>query len=86
MSVATLTDPTSRTNTVGPAPDRIGSSSRSSMLVTTEFIGVMRVRSPMLTLPAGMMTLPALTARTTSSGDIPYDRSRSGSTLMTMVR
>ena len=35
-----------------------------------EFIGEIRVSSPMLTLPDGMMTLPAVTARTTSSGDM----------------
>ena len=33
----------------------------------------MRVSSPMLTLPDGMITLPAVTARITSSGDMPYD-------------
>ena len=43
------------------------------MFETTEFIGEMRVSSPMLTLPDGMMTLPAVTARITSSGDMPYD-------------
>ena len=72
--------------TGGPAPVRIGSSSRSLIVPTTEFIGEMRVSSPMLTLPDGMMTLPAVTARITSSGDMPYERSRSGSTRMTIVR
>ena len=71
MSVLSLTEPMSRTKTVGPAPVRIGSSSRSLMLDTTEFIGEMRVWSPMFTLPDGMMTLPAVTARITSSGDMP---------------
>ena len=56
------------------------------MSATTEFIGEMRVSSPMLTLPDGMITLPVVTARITSSGDMPYERSRSGSTRMTIVR
>ena len=56
------------------------------MFETTEFTGEMRVRSPMFTLPDGMITLPVLTARITSSGAMPYDRNRSGSTRMTMVR
>ena len=56
------------------------------MVPTTEFIGEMRVSSPMLTLPDGMMTLPVVTARITSSGAMPYERSRSGSTRMTIVR
>ena len=56
------------------------------MLDTTEFIGEIRVSSPMLTLPDGMITLPAVTARITSSGDMPYERRRSGSTRMTIVR
>ena len=86
MSVLSLTVPMSRIETGGPAPVRIGSSSRSLMFETTEFIGEMRVSSPMLTLPDGMMTLPAVTARITSSGDMPYDRRRSGSTRITMVR
>ena len=71
MSVLSLTDPTSRMDTVGPAPVRIGSSSRSLMFVTTEFIGEIRVSSPMFTLPDGMITLPVVTARITSSGDMP---------------
>ena len=40
----------------------------------------------MLTVPAGVMTLPVLTARMTSCGERLYARSRVGSTLMTMVR
>ena len=56
------------------------------MFVTTELIGEIRVSSPMFTLPDGMITLPAVTARITSSGDMPYERSRSGSTRMTIVR
>jgi hypothetical protein len=55
----------------GPEPVRIGSSSRSLIGPTTELIGEMRVSSPMLTLPDGMMTLPAVTARITSSGAMP---------------
>jgi hypothetical protein len=61
----------SRIDTAGPAPVRIGRSSRSPMFVTTEFMGEMRVSSPMFTLPDGMITLPAETARITSSGDMP---------------
>ena len=86
MSVLSLTLPTSRIDTGGPAPVRIGNSSKSLILVTTEFIGEIRVSSPMFTLPDGMITLPAVTARITSSGDIPYARRRSGSTRMTIVR
>ena len=65
MSVLSLTEPTSRRNTVGPAPVRSGSSSRSLMLLTTELTGVIRVVFPMFTLPAGVITFPALTALTT---------------------
>ena len=36
--------------------------------------------------PDGLMVLVALTAPTTSSGDRPYDRSRSGSTRTTTLR
>ena len=86
MSVLSLTEPTSRIETGGPAPVRIGNSSRSLIVPTTEFMGEMRVSSPMLRLPDGTMTLPVLTARITSSGAMPYDRSRSGSTRITIVR
>ena len=34
-------------------------------------LGEIRVSSPMLTLPDGMMTFPVVTARITSSGDMP---------------
>ena len=86
MSVLSLTEATSRMETGVPAPLRIGSSRRSSIGPTTEFIGEMRVSSSMFTLPEGMMTLPVVTARITSSGAMPYERRRSGSTRMTMVR
>jgi hypothetical protein len=71
MSVLSLTDPTSRIATGGPAPVRIGKSSRSSIGPTIEFIGEIRVSSPMFTLPDGMMTFPDVTARITSSGAMP---------------
>ena len=86
MSVLSLTEATSRMDTGVPAPLRIGSSSKSLIGPTTEFIGEMRVSSPMLTLPEGMMTFPVVTARITSSGAMPYERRRSGSTRMTIVR
>src|SRR5579885_2935957 len=70
-SVLSATDPTSRMNTVGPGPVRIGSDSSSLMLATTEFTGVISVVSPTFTLPDGMITFPEATARTTSSGDMP---------------
>ena len=38
--------------------------------MTTEFIGEIRVSSPMLTLPDGMITLPDETARITSSATL----------------
>ena len=56
------------------------------MFETTEFTGEIRVSSPMFTLPDGMITFPVLTARITSSADMPYARSRSGLTRMTTVR
>src|SRR5438477_611957 len=56
------------------------------MLVTVELTGAMRVRSGVLIVPAGVTTLPVLTARITSWGDMPYARRRFGSTLITMVR
>src|SRR6184192_1650739 len=86
MSVLSPTDPTSRTNTVAPAPVRIGSASRSSIFETTELTGVMRVWPATLTLPDGTITLPEETAAITSSGDIPYARSRAGFTRITTVR
>src|SRR4051794_23534164 len=86
MSVLSLIDATSLTDIGGPAPVRIGNSSRSLTDVTTELIGEILVSSPTLTLPDGMMTFPVVTARMTSSGAMPYDRRRSGSTRMTIVR
>jgi hypothetical protein len=86
MSVLSETDPTSRTDTGVPGPPRIGSSSRSSIVPTTELRGEMRVWSPILMLPDGMITLPLATVRITSSGARPYARSRSGSMRMTIVR
>ena len=56
------------------------------MSETTVLTGAMRVSPPTLTLPDGMITLPAVTARMTSSGDIPYARNRSGLTRITIVR
>ncbi len=44
------------------------------------------MRSPMRTFPDGLMMLPVPTARTTSSGDMLYDRNLSGSTCTTIVR
>jgi len=79
-------DVVAKVATVGPEPVRTGSCSRSLMFETTELVGEIRVSSPTLTLPDGMMTLPLLTARTTSSGAMPYERRRSGSTRMTTVR
>jgi hypothetical protein len=70
MSAPFSTVPTSRRKTVGPAPTRSGSDARSWMAVTTELIGVMRVRLPIRTLPAGRMVFPEAMARTTSSGDM----------------
>ena len=51
------------------------------MLETTAFMGEIRVSSPMLTLPEGMITFPVDTARITSSGGVSWKlkRSRFGS-------
>ena len=62
---------TSRIEIGGPAPVRIGRLSRSLIVPTTELIGEIRVSSPMLMLPDGMITLPVVTARMTSSAARP---------------
>jgi len=54
----------------GPAPSRIGRFNNSCGFVTTVFIGVMRRRSPVLTLPEGTIALPVPIALITSSGDM----------------
>ena len=86
MSVLSATEPMSRIETGVPDPVRIGSSSRSLIDPTTELIGEIRVSSPMFTLPEGMMTFPVVTASMTSLADMPWARSLSGSTRMTIVR
>src|SRR3989442_1049503 len=49
-------------------------------------VDAIRIRSPVRTFPDGTTVLDRLTAATTSSGEKPYCRSRSGSTRTTMVR
>jgi hypothetical protein len=68
MSLESSIVPTSRKNTVGPAPVRIGRFCKSLMFETTELIGARRSKSPVRTLPAGTIVFPVSSARTTSSG------------------
>src|SRR5438552_5528509 len=54
--------------------------------LTTEFTGTIGYLSPIGTFPDGLIVLPFVTAMTTSSGAMPYDWSRLGSTVMTTDR
>ena len=60
------------------------SNSRTSL--TSELMGAIGIAPPIRTVPEGLMTLPAESALTTSSGAIRYDRRRSGSSRTTTVR
>ena len=51
-------------------PVRIGTLSRSLMSVTVAFVGTIGIRSPIRTLPEGESVFAALSAVTTSSGDM----------------
>lgn len=86
MSVLFSTKPISRRYTLGPAPVLIGRSPKSRMVGMTELTELIRVKSPIRTLPAGEIRFPLFTAWTTSSGDMWYARIRSGSTWTTTVR
>src|SRR2546430_10234412 len=69
MSEASCTSATSRTNTAGKVPARIGTTSRSLMFLTTELSGTIGYLSPSITLPEGLIVLAAAMALTTSSGE-----------------
>ena len=56
------------------------------MFLTTEFNGTMGYLPPMGILPDGLMRFAAVMAETISSGDMFKARSRSGFTLMRMLR
>ena len=86
VSAPSSTDATSRMKTVCVPCDRIGMLLRSLNCRTTELTGTIGMRSPMRTLPDGLTVLPAPNARTTSSGDMLYERSFPGSKLTMMVR
>src|SRR2546423_12962784 len=86
MSEASCTSATSRTNTAGKVPARIGTTSRSLMFLTTELSGTIGYLSPSITLPEGLIVLAAAMALTTSSGERLQARRRSGLTLTTMAR
>jgi hypothetical protein len=49
-------------------------------------IGTIGIAFPMRTFPEGLIVFPLPIAATTSSGLMLYDRSLSGSTLITIVR
>ena len=59
MSEPSTTSPTSRTNTVGYVPARIGTVSRSLMFLTTEFSGTIGYLPPSCMLPDGLIGLRA---------------------------
>src|SRR5690349_6361144 len=86
MSDASVTVPTSQKNTVGYLPARIGTLSRSLMFFTTEFRGTIGYLPATAMLPDGLMRFARVIALTISSGDLLYERMRSGSTLTRMVR
>src|SRR6185503_21124984 len=86
MSEPSVTVPTSRTNTVGYVPARIGTASRSLMFVTTEFRGTIGYLPATCMLPDGLIRFARVIAPTISSGDMLYERSRCGSTLTRIVR
>ena len=56
------------------------------MFFTTELSGTIGYFPPTDMLPEGLMRLAAVTAATTSSGDMLYARKRSGFRLMTIAR
>jgi hypothetical protein len=70
MSAPSSTDPMSRMKIVRVPCERIGMFFSSLKSETTELIGTIGRKSPMPTLPDGLMVLPALNACTTSSGDM----------------
>ena len=53
---------------------------------TSELIGTIGIILPMRTLPEGLIVLPFVRAVISSSGEMEYDRSRSGSARTTTVR
>src|SRR5207249_8856896 len=64
----------------------MGTLSRSLMFLTTELSGTMGYLLPSERLPEGLIVFAAEIAETISSGDMLYERSRSGLRLMTMLR
>jgi hypothetical protein len=56
------------------------------MSLTSELTGTIGISSSIRMFPEGLITLPAVRAEITSSGDIEYDRRRSGSSRMTTLR
>src|SRR5439155_9163864 len=86
MSEASLTSPTSRRNTAGYEPGRIGTLSRSLMFFTTELSGTIGYFRFSGTFPDGLIRFAAVIAATISSGEMLYERKRSGLRLMTMLR
>src|SRR5262245_7653394 len=86
MSWVSSTQPMSRTYTVGLVPGRMTIWPSSFGSLTTELTGTIGALPPTGTVPDGLMSLPLTSASTTSSGDMWYAFSRSGSVWMTMVR
>src|ERR1017187_3332876 len=86
MSDPSTTVAVSLRKTVGYTAVRMGTSARSWMFLTTELSGTIGYFEPMAMLPDGLMRFAAVTAATTSSGDMLYARKRSGFRLITMVR
>ena len=86
MSEASLTSPISRRKTAGYVPVRIGTLSRSLIFFTTELRGTIGYFRLIAMFPEGLIMLAAVIADTISSGDILYERRRSGFTLITIVR
>src|SRR5687767_7761609 len=70
----------------GDSPVRIGIVLSWLASRTTEFTGTIGYLSSIGTLPEGLIELPLTSALITSSGDMPYDCSRWGSTVTTIVR
>jgi hypothetical protein len=87
MSVESWIDPRSRKYTVGPVPKRTGVSSNSwrSLPRAALVLAILR-RLASRTLPEGSTVVALFTASITSSGERPYSRNFSGSTVITMLR
>src|ERR1035437_10604634 len=77
---------TSRRNTAGYTPVRIGTPSRSLMFLTTELSGTIGYLPPIGMLPEGLIRFADVMAETISSGDTFRARKRSGLTLISMLR